>query len=440
MSLDEAQIRRGFTGMSFAAPNRGAFVILLVAIFSSCALVWASFAKVDEISRADGRIIPTGKTQIVQSGVSGVVDEIFVRTGQHVKKGQILVRLDDTTTASSAGEVEAKVRALEVQIERLRHEAGLQPNQTFNCPETVVAVEPEICENEHRLMNARAENLANSKGVFISRVEQRQRELNEATQNLTRLSNSLNLAQKQLALIEPLAAKNLVSQTELLATQRDVSELTGQIDALNETRARLTAALRESELQAGLTEAQFKEEALGELTTRLAEYASTSQALRGATDQLSRTEIRSPVDGIVNNLDINTIGAVVRAGDRILDIVPLTEQLLVEAKLKPSDVAFVLPGQEANIKLTAYDFSIYGGLKGTVQNVSADSIVDPNTRETYYVVLLSTPSSVLEFGNQSLPIFPGMVTNVEILTGQKTILQYLSKPITKARDEALRER
>ncbi|TDQ63552.1 adhesin transport system membrane fusion protein [Maritalea mobilis] len=440
MSLDQMQMRQRFEGVAATAPNRGALVILLIALFSTFALLWASFAKVDEISRAEGRIIPTGKTQIVQSGVSGVVAEIFVRTGQNVKRGQILVRLDDTTTASSAGEVEAKVRALEVQIERLRHEAGLRPNQAFNCPESVFNVEPEICENEQRLMDARAENLANSKQVFVSRVEQRQRELNEATQNLTRLTNSLALAQKQLALVEPLAAKNLVAQTELLATQRDVSELTGQIDALNETRARLTAAVQESQLQATLTEAQFKEEALGELTSRLAEYASTSETLRGATDQLSRTEIRSPVDGIVNNLDINTIGAVVRAGDRILDIVPLTEQLLVEAKLKPSDVAFVLPGQEANIKLTAYDFSIYGGLKGTVQNVSADSIVDQNTRETYYIVLLSTPSSELKFGDQSLPIFPGMVTNVEILTGRKTVLQYLSKPITKARDEALRER
>ena len=155
---------------------------------------------------------------------------------------------------------------------------------------------------------------------------------------------------------------------------------------------------------------------------------------------MARTDIRSPVDGIVNSLDVNTIGAVVQAGSRLLDIVPVSDTLLVEARLKPSDVAFVLPGQEALIKLTAYDFSIFGGLTGKVENVSADSIVDPDTRETYYVVLVRADESALSYHDQELPVLPGMVTSVDILTGQKTVLQYLLKPINKARDEAFRER
>jgi adhesin transport system membrane fusion protein len=179
---------------------------------------------------------------------------------------------------------------------------------------------------------------------------------------------------------------------------------------------------------------------LAELTLRGAELASALEQLRGASDRVARTDVRSPVDGIVNSIDVSTIGAVVAAGARLLDIVPLSETLLVEARLKPSDVAFVVPGQEARIKLTAYDFSIYGGISGTVQNVSADSIVDPETRETYYVVLIEAGRNVLTHRGQELPVLPGMVTSVDILTGSKTILQYLLKPINKAREEALSER
>src|SRR5690606_8923899 len=175
-------------------------------------------------------------------------------------------------------------------------------------------------------------------------------------------------------------------------------------------------------------------------TVKLAELATLREQMRGATDRVSRTEIRAPVDGIVNSLDVTTIGAVVQPGERLLDIVPASESVLVEARLNPADVAFILPGQEANIKFTAYDFSIYGGLKGVVQNVSANSIVDPQTRETYYTVLIAADTTVLDFRGEALPILPGMVTSVEIITGTKTILNYLLKPINKARDVARRRR
>lgn len=422
-------------------PPRGwLLVIVVVGAFLVLGGVWAALAEVDEVSRAPGRVIPSGKTQVIQSAEAGIVAEILVRAGEQVKAGQRLIRLDDTTTSSSAGEVEARVRALEAQVARLRLEQAGGTALEYTCPEAVKAAAPGVCENEANLLAVRAQALAQGKEVLQQRVEQRRRELGEVQSNRQRLEQSLALAQEQLDLLTPLAQKGLVAQTEFIAAQRDVNDLGGQVAAADEATGRLEAALAEAELQVQQAELQFRQDALNDLTLRLAELASAEEQLRGAADRVSRTDIRSPVDGVVNNLDVNTIGGVVAAGARLLDIVPVSDTLLVEARLKPSDVAFVLPGQKAIIKLTAYDFSVFGGLAGIVQNVSADSIVDPQTQETYYLVLVQADSATLSYRDRQLPVLPGMVTDVEILTGKKTVLQYLLKPINKARDEAFRER
>jgi adhesin transport system membrane fusion protein len=363
-----------------------------------------------------------------------------VRSGQQVKKGQQLLRLDDTNTSSSAGEVQAKVNALQAQVTRLRVEYSGDLTGGFKCPENVSASAPAVCSNEAELLNARKETLDQGKQVLLARVEQRQRELNEALSEQERLTDSYALTSKQLELLAPLAKKGLVSQTDYIASQREASDAKGQLEGIVQSIGRLEAALSEARLQVDQADMQFRQEALTDLTMRLAELSSAEEALRGAADRVSRTDIRSPVDGIVNNLAVNTIGGFVSPGERLIDIVPVEDTLLIEARLKPSDVAFVLPGQPVNIKFSAYDFSIFGGLLGEVQNVSADSITDPDTRETYYVVLIKTGEAKLEYNGQHLPILPGMVSTVEIITGKKTILQYLLKPINKARDEALRER
>lgn len=429
-----------FTLANDRPPQAWVVVVAGVCAFLLIALIWASLAEVDELSRAQGRVIPSGKTQVIQSAEPGVVAEILVRAGEQVRQGQQLIRLDDTTTSSSAGEVEARVRALRAQVERLRTEYESTGSLVYECPAEVEAAAPSICENEANLLEVRADSLARNKEVLLKRVEQRRRELAEAKSNSQRLKTASALASENLGMLKPLAEQGLVAQTEFITAQRDVNDLEGQKEAGVEAIARLEAALSEAELQVQQADLQFRQDALSEMTLRLAELASAEEALRGAADRVQRTEIRSPVDGIVNNLEVNTIGAVVGQGTRLLDIVPVSDTLLVEARLKPSDVAFVLAGQKANIKLTAYDFSIFGGLKGEVQNVSADSIVDPETRETYYLVLVKADSSTLRYHERDLPILPGMVTDVEILTGKKTILQYLLKPINKARDEAFRER
>ena len=438
--LNSQPLDRPFDLGKDALPPAAVWVIVSIAAFVTAALVWASLAPLEELSRAEGRIIPSGRTQIVQSAEAGVVTEILVRTGQQVEQGALLVRLDDTSTTSSAGEVQSRVMALEAQTTRLRIEYGGGANAPFVCPASLQTSAPELCENEAQLLASRAQSLIQNKGVLQERVEQRQRELAEAQANAQRIAQTLELSQQNHDLMAPLADQGLVARSTFISAQRELSELSGQRAANAELVARLQSALHESDLQLEQAETMFRQEALAELTSKLAELASLREQLRGATDRVSRTDIRAPVSGIVNSLEVNTIGAVVQPGSRILDIVPATDTLLVEARLNPADVAFIIPGQDANIKLTAYDFSIFGGLKGVVQNVSADSIVDPDTRETYYSVLIAVDQPGLAYRGETLPILPGMVTNVEIITGQKTVLQYLLKPITKAREEALRER
>jgi adhesin transport system membrane fusion protein len=421
-------------------PRSWAVVVLLICAFLGVALVWSSLAELDELARAQGRVIPSGKIQIIQSAEPGVVDDILVREGEQVKAGQLLVKLDDTNTSSSQGEVQAKVWALEAQVARLQDEVGGDGTGTFTCPEDVAKSAPDVCSSEVSLQLARRQTLQQGIDVLKARVEQRQRELNQGMADKDRLSQTADLARQKLDLLKPMVDKKLVSQTEYITAQQAVADASGQLDATIQSIAKAQAALQEAQLQVQQAQSQFQQDAQTDLTGKLAELASDQETLRGASDRVNRTEIRSPVDGIVNSLAVNTVGGFVNAGEKLLDIVPAAEKLLIEAHLSPSDVAFVLPGQAANVKFTAYDFSIFGGLQGKVQNVSADSIVDPNTHESYYVVLIETDSSTLSYRGRNLPILPGMVASVEILTGHKTVLQYLLKPINQARDEAFHER
>ncbi len=421
-------------------PRSWLAVILLICAFLAIALTWSSFAELDELARAQGKVIPSGKTQIIQSAEPGVVDDILVREGEQVKAGQLLVKLDDTNTSSSQGEIQAKVMALRAQVARLKQEAQGDDTVTFTCPAEVQQEAPSVCDSEVSLQLARRQTLQQGEQVLQARVEQRQRELNQALADKDRLTQTSDLAQQKLDLIKPMVDKKLVSQTEYLTTQQSLADAKGQLDATIQAIAKGEAALSEAQLQVQQAESQFRQDAQTDLTGKLAELASGEETLRGASDRVSRTDIRSPVDGVINSLAVNTLGGFVNAGEKILDIVPVGEKLLIEARLQPSDIAFILPGQDANIKFTAYDFSIFGGMKGKVQNVSADSVVDPQTHESYYTVLISTDSSSLTYRDRQLPVLPGMVASVEILTGHKTVLQYLLKPINKTRDEAFHER
>ena len=276
--------------------------------------------------------------------------------------------------------------------------------------------------------------------MLKARLDQRETELNEAIANSHRLAENIAVSDKEAELVKSMVKRGLMAQTEQLRVDREQTELKGQIALAAETIKKIDATIVEAKLQVDELGLQLQQEALDELTQALAELSVVDETIRGATDRVARTDIRSPVDGIVNTLELNTLGAFVQPGAIVAGIVPTSETLLVEARVSPRDVAFIRPEQKALIKVTAYDFSIFGGLDGKVANITADSLVDQNTGEPYYQVRLSTDTSALTKDGKSFAIIPGMICTVEIMTGRKTILSYLLKPINKARDEALRER
>ncbi|CAN7622850.1 HlyD family type I secretion periplasmic adaptor subunit [Aminobacter sp. LjRoot7] len=416
-----------------------AAVLIIVALFVAF-VVWASFAEIDEIARGEGKVIPASKTQIVQASEAGVVQEIAVKIGQVVRKNDLIIRLDNTVSTSSLGEQQAKARTLNARIARLKQEQDGRIGEPLACPESLVEAAPEICENEQKLLVARRQNFETKLNVLKSRLDQREKELNEAKVNVQRLTESLAVSDREAALVTSMVKRNLMAKTEQIRVDREQTEMRGQLNLADETIKRTGAAIVEAKLQVDEFGLQLQQEALDELTQALAELSVVDETIRGASDRVARTDIRSPVDGIVNTLDVNTLGAFVQPGAVVAGIVPTSETLLVEARVSPRDVAFIRPGQKALIKVSAYDFSIFGGLDGKVQNITADSLVDQNTGEPYYQVRVSTDRSALERDGKSYSIIPGMISTVEIITGRKTILSYLLKPINKARDEALHER
>ncbi|MFD1747422.1 HlyD family type I secretion periplasmic adaptor subunit [Rhizobium helianthi] len=416
---------------------------MIVAVLGACIVAfvaWAAIAEIDEIARGEGKVIPVSKTQIVQSSEAGVVQQIAVQVGQIVRKGDLIVQLNNTTTESSLGEAVAKARALGAKVARLELEENGRYDAAFICPENVAKVAESVCENEERLFAANRASYQNKLDVLQERLRQRQNEMAEAEANIKRLEQNITGATRQFDLLSPLAKKGLVAQTDVIKTERELTDQKGQLAVYQESLGRLRGAIEESKLQMNSLALELRQQALTEKAQTLAELSVMEETIRGASDRVKRTDIRSPVDGIVNTLEVNTLGAYVDPGKVVAGIVPTADTLLIEAKISPRDVAFVRRGQPAVVKITAYDFSIFGGLMGEVTNVSADSIVEKEKGETFYLVQLKTDKSALERDGRSYPIIPGMIASAEIMTGRKSVLSYLMKPINKARSVALTER
>lgn len=366
-------------------------VCLLVLVF----LAWAAFAKLDEVAVGAGKVTPTSKAQIIQSLEGGIVDSISVKEGDVVNPGQKLASLDRARFMSTVGETESKALALEAAAARLQAEV------TGSAPQFSAAVReaPGLVAREMALYNSRRRNL----------------DVNSAS-----LREQLTLVRRELTLTEPLVDLGAASPVEVIRLRRQVNELTGKIDALRN---------------------QYVIDANSEYTKTMADLDIARQTLAGRQDQLNRTELTSPVRGVVKNLEITTIGGVVQPGGVLMEIVPIEEQLLIETRISPRDIAFIRPGLATTVKVTAYDPSIYGTLAGVVDRISPDTIQDEVDKDqVYYRVYVRTGSSSLKTKDGKLhAIMPGMVATVEIRTGAKTVLQYLMKPINKA-SEALRER
>ena len=412
----------------FGRLNSAERIIFFSGLGMSLFLIWASLAEVDEVARGQGRVIPSSKVQLIQAAEPSTIDDILVRSGQTVKKGQLLVRLDDSSSASELGQLETENKRLSDRSSRLGSEGGVGNG----------ACEGEGCADERRLQQVRQSALGSRLSALNAAVEQRRRDVQEAQVTVASLQSTLKLAQDQVDMLRPLAAKNVVPQTELMTAQREAVDIQGRLGAAREGISRAAASVREA--QVSEARLQFTQDALNERSQINTKIAINQHTIRGAQGRQDRSEIRSPVNGVVNDIQVNTVGGFVNPGEKIMQIVPLGDKLLIEARISPSNIAFIKVGDRATVKVTAYDFSIYGGLSGRVAQVSADSIYDEVERQAYFTVVIETDRSYLAAGNKRLPITPGMVCDVEVMTGRKSVLSYLLKPVLKARSQALTER
>ena len=414
---------------------KGARIVIWLSVASlAVLLLWSAFAVLDEVTRGEGKVIPSRQIQILQSMDGGIVSEILAREGQTVKAGDLLLKVDPTRMVSSLRENQSQYLALLAKGARLR---ALAEGSRFVPPEEVAQQAPEIVEAERALYESRRAELDATIGVARQQSTQRSQELISVRARREQASQSYTLTAKELEMTRPLVRTGAVSDVELLRLERDVARYRGERDSASSDIPRLESAVAEANRKIQEVELTFRNVARSELSEVNAKLSALSEGSTALEDRVKQTEIRSPVNGTVKQLKVNTVGGVVQPGKDVIELVPSDDALLLEAKVLPRDIAFLRPGQKALVKFTAYDFAIYGGLEATLEQIGADSVVDEKGN-AYFVVRVRTLSNTI--GHQKLPIIPGMVAEVDILTGKKTVLSYLMKPILRAKSQAMTER
>ena len=414
-------------------PLRARGLLWGVGVVLALLLLWAAFAELDEVTRGEGRVIPTSQLQVVQSVDGGVVEELAVREGQTVEAGQLLLRIDPTRFVSTL--LESRATALALQAKAARLEARGR-GSTFTVPAELEREIPEIVAHERRLYETSREGIEAQIAIARQQLSQREQELNEARARRDQAARSLELAERELNVTRPLVKSGAVSDVDILRLERDVSRMRGERDQAAAQISRVQAAITEAEGKIQEVELAVRNQWRSEQSETMSKLGSLSEGARGLEDRVKHAEIRSPVRGTVKRLLVTPVGGVVQPGKEVVEIVPLDDALILEARVKPKDIAFLRPQQPAMVKFSAYDFSIYGGLDAVVEHISADTVTD-DKGNAFYIVRVRTLRSAL---GEGLPIIPGMVADVDILTGRKTVLAYLAKPVLRAKANALTER
>ncbi len=400
-------------------------------------LLWATFAKIEQTTRGDGKVIPSSEIQIIQHQEGGTVDAIMVKEGERVAMNQILLRLRDVGAASDLGASQQKFGGLQARLIRLQAEAENRAAPEFS--EALMKSVPQSVQEEMNTFRANRLKLDSEINVLRSQLNQRQQEVNEIQTKITDTNRVISLAQDEINMIQPLVERGSAPKRDLLQMDQNMAAHRTDLNGLRAALPRARAAVAEAQARLSDATTQFRASAQADLAQTQIEMQTIGQTLGALEDRKTRTDIRSPVDGIVKDLKINTVGGVVKPGDDVVEIVPSDDQLVVEARIRPADIAFIYPGQKAMVKLTAYDFAVYGGLPGEVADISADTITNEKG-ESFYRVKVRTEVTSLKHNGQELPIIPGMVATVDILTGERTIMEYMLKPFIKTIDSAMRER
>ena len=417
------------------------WLLAAIVAFFLIALAWAWLAQIDEITRGDGKVITASQTQYVQNLEGGIIAKILVKEGDLVKKDQVLFELDRMRFASAYREGQQGEFGLRAKVARLTAEVQ---GTALKMPADVVKGAPALAANETAVHRARLADLAGKNAVLREQLAQRAQEVVELRSKRARTEEQLEILKRELAITAPMVKEGAVSEVELLRLQRESARIRGDLDAATLAIPRAQSAIEEARGKMQDNESQFRSQAAGELSAARNELAKAAEAVPGLEDRMARTLVRSPVNGVVKTIANKTVGGVVQPGTPMAEVVAVEDSLLVEARIRPQDIAFVKAGQTATVKLATYDYSIYGGVEGRLVYVSADSI-QPQAQagqasEPYYIAHVRTLKPGVEYRGKLLPVLPGMTGQVDVLTGRRSVLYYLLKPINKTLERSLTER
>ncbi|WP_422767549.1 HlyD family type I secretion periplasmic adaptor subunit [Photobacterium leiognathi subsp. mandapamensis] len=444
-----------YSAMMIDSPAKHRYMVWALFLMVVCFIVWACFAQLEQVTRGSGKVIPSSQVQVIQSYDGGMLQALYVEEGMTVTKGQPLVRIDDTRFRSDLAQQEDEEDSLNANIIRFRHELkSIEIGDETKDWKKQVRIditpliftaeleqkEPELIVRQKAEYQGRLEELDNQLAILARQIVQKQQESHSLVSRISTLKSSLRLINKEMVMTKPLAKKGIVSEVDLLQLERKVNETKGELSALYAEQPKVKAALDEAILKRREAVLNYNKDVRAQLNEMTARLSRLTEAQVGSQDKVDKAVLHSPVNGTIKTINITTIGGVVKPGEAILDIVPTEDNLLIEAKVQPKDIAFLHPGLPAIVKVTAYDFTRYGGLDGTVVNISADTSQDEEGN-SYYLVKVRTSHSYLTKSDQTqMPIIPGMLTSVDVITGKQTVLEYILNPILRAKEMALRER
>ncbi|MGR3617727.1 MAG: HlyD family type I secretion periplasmic adaptor subunit [Paracoccaceae bacterium] len=406
----------------------------MIALFAA-GIYWAANARIEEVARATGRVVPSGKARVVESLEGGIVRDILIREGDAVEAGQVLVRIDDTGSSASLGELRAQMLALTVRS--LRLEAELSGAEALSFERSDIDPTSPQAAREIAIFDTRSASHFGQRAVLDAQLNQRQREIEETEANLTRVAEGIALLEEEILLKDE---SGVVPRAQIIPLERELSARRQEQDGLVSRREQARAALREAEARLEELKLQRRAEISVERSDALNQMSVIEESIRSASDVVSRAALRAPVTGVVSVMNVHTVGSVIAPNEELMQIVPEDDSLQVEARVRPEDVAFIYEGLPASVKLTSFDFTIYGALDGKVRRVGVDAQQDEATGEIYFPIIVETENNALIHKGETYEIRPGMVASVDILTGERTVLDYLLKPFRKAQLEALRER
>ncbi len=412
-------------------------LLMVIFLFFVVFVLWASFATLDETARGEGQVIPAGEVQVIQNLEGGIVDQFLFKEGDQVKSGDVIMRLRDVGANSDLGANES--RYLGLLASTIRLQAEVEGKTSVQFPDEVTQKVPQSVTEELNAFRTNREKLHGQTMVLEQQLAQRKQEIVEMTTKASDLRAIIRLSQEEKRMIEPLVAKGSAPKVELIQLERALREKQTELNSVTEAIPRAKSAISEAEARISELKKTGVAQAQTELAAKTAEMNMVKQTLGALEDKKDRTEIKSPVNGTIKDFKINTVGGVVKAGDPIAEIVPVDDNLLVEVKIRPSDIGRLRPNLPAMVKITAYDFTIYGGLKGEVVDISADTIKNEKG-ESFYRVRVRTKENKLRRNGEDLPIIPGMVATVDVLTGHKTVMEYLMKPILKTARNSMNEK